>query len=732
MSPILRCPRLPYIPQSSTLVMESFIAIFESNCALLPERRLYTWLNEDVSEARSLTYAELRQQAATLCCALRQRWKVAVQARVLLVYPPGLDFLIAFFACQYARVIAVPFYPPQLTTSLLPGERALRLLADGIDRLRRVAEGCGPALILTSRAYLRAKWAASIAARGAAGCAWPAEWTWQSTDDLAPISVVEERWLNEWLAERFATGGETAGGELALLQYTSGSTGSPKGVAVSDSNLLANIRHMKGCSSCSRAAGVGDAVALVSWLPQYHDMGLIGGCLAPAVLGWRADLMAPASFLRRPAAWLEAISRLHGVCDVISPAPNFGYALCVKRVARRDIERLKLHRWRVAMNGAEPVRAATLADFGARFAPCGFDPAAWANVYGLAEACLYTAGGAEWPAVLALDRRRLGVGESALAPADYPTPMLVPGCLLPAADAAGHAVRVVHPDTRTPLDDGHVGEIWLAGPSVCGGYWGVARLQTNGFGAELLAAPTAAPPLAAQPSAPQLDPPPPPTERWIPRIQINAAAPDRIRVSIAWDPKGAATVGEGERAPGGLGPQQGVATTGLTARWLRTGDLGLVWAGRLYLVGRMKEVLLARGRTMHMQESRVDRRADACMHGSHTHAAWHTDHTHAWRTHAMHGIRVHAWHACCITMHAPVRGPFKIGVVCLARAGRTNVALTSTWRVKARGGSCEGSRGGGCEGAWHSGVRHAAARSHACARAPRCTPPSGHRVDCGA
>eukprot|EP00966_Prymnesium_polylepis_P091971 2129008-Prymnesium_polylepis.1 len=136
-------------------------------------------------------------------------------------------------------------------------------------------------------------------------------------------------------------------------------------------------------------------------------MGLIGGCLAPAVLGWRAELMAPASFLRRPAAWLEAISRLHATHDVISPAPNLGFALCVKRIGPEERARLQLSRWRVAMNGAEPIRVATLRAFDAAFEPCGWDPSAWACVYGLAENSLYTAGATERPTVARLDRRRL-------------------------------------------------------------------------------------------------------------------------------------------------------------------------------------------------------------------------------------------------------------------------------------------------------------------------------------
>ena len=288
----------------------SFIATFDAIVDVLPTRRLYTWLNDDVSEAQTFTYSEMRHQATAVCCMLRVRWQVGVGERAMLVYPPGLDFLVAFFACQYASVIAVPYYPPQISATLAPSASALRLLVDGLEKMRRVVKNCEPVLFLSNKAYLRAKLASGLVYR-AAGCAWPESWEWHATDGLARLSKAEEQWLSEWLPRRLSpvAPSETSSDEIAFLQYTSGSTGQPKGVSVGAANLLANIKAMKGASPRSARGCVGDAIALVSWLPQFHDMGLVGACLAPAILGWRADLMAPASFLRRPATWLEAILR---------------------------------------------------------------------------------------------------------------------------------------------------------------------------------------------------------------------------------------------------------------------------------------------------------------------------------------------------------------------------------------------------------------------------------------
>ncbi|KAL3893211.1 MAG: hypothetical protein SGPRY_014387, partial [Prymnesium sp.] len=423
--------------------------------------------------------------------------------------------------------------------------------------------------------------------------------------DQILLSEEEEAWLEGYLPRRLSSSSPS---EVLLLQYTSGSTGAPKGVTLSSSNLLTNIESVKQTSECSRSAGVGAAVALVSWLPQYHDMGLIGSCIAPAILGWRAELMSPASFLARPAAWLQAISRLASSHLVISAAPSFGYAVCASRVTEEECSTLSLSHWRVAMIGAEPIRERTLKCFDELFGRCGWRRERWACVYGLAESTLYAVGTTEVPSLLPLDRSRLQVGERPIvaekagsagggiegegamdsdggergsrsdrgsgggsvmraehgvgaegvrwisregvskseravaadagAASDGSCGWRCVGCALP-SDARGQRLLIVHPDLHMPLADGCVGEIWLAGPSVARGYWNHPEDQS--FGAALMAT-----------------------------LPACSSPSDSAEGQVCED-----------------------------TRYLRTGDLGLLHRGRLYIVGRLKDVLLIRGRTLH-------------------------------------------------------------------------------------------------------------------------------------
>ncbi|EOD06406.1 hypothetical protein EMIHUDRAFT_41407, partial [Emiliania huxleyi CCMP1516] len=487
--------------------------------------RLYSWLRQDGSEEAALSYGELRERACALAVCLRLRWDVPERGRVMLVYPPGLEFLVAFFGAQYAAVIAVPYYPPVLPTSPAPSASARRRLADGLAKLARIAGAAAP-LVCREEA-----------------CRWPEEWRWHASDDsLAPPSGEEEAWLHAAVAGRT----RPAESEIAFLQFTSGSTGNPKGVMVGTRNLVANVRLI--IQANVRAVPAGE-LAIVSWLPQYHDMGLIGGCLSAALSGWRAELLSPFAFLQRPLLWLLAISRLSDSHHVVSPAPNFGYALCVRRDA--ELPRLDLSRWRIAMNGAEPIRAATLREFEAKFGRAGFDPASWACVFGLAENVLYVAGCAEPAHLLRLDRARLAVG-------DVPLPRASPAGASQALEACGHAllperesgqaVRIVG-DAREALPDGTVGEVWVRGPSVARGYWQLEELSRETFCATL------------------------------------------------------AGSSEGQSGESGCGADS----------YLRTGDLGLLWEGRLYIVGRIKDVLTIKGRTLHAHDIEVcaERGSDA-------------------------------------------------------------------------------------------------------------------------
>jgi acyl-CoA synthetase (AMP-forming)/AMP-acid ligase II/acyl carrier protein len=357
--------------------------------------------------------------------------------RALLLYPPGLEFIAAFFGCLYAGVVAVPAYPPDFDR-----------LAATLPRLGAIARDSSAAIVLGPHAWQTA--------RAALGALTPelTRLPWLATDRIAAS-----------LAERYAP--LAALPELAFLQYTSGTTGSgtaaPNGVQVGHDNLWHNQRLLQ------QVAGHEAGLVAVSWLPLFHDMGLIGHVLHPLFLGGRSQaiLMSPVAFLQRPVRWLQAISTFRGET---ATAPNFGYELCNRKITAEDCTGLDLSSWRRAMCGAEPVRADTVARFCQRFAAFGFAPEAFYPTYGLAEATLFVTGPKP-----ASGAALVHVEPSALARD------AVVFCDAGAADgqthvACGHTgplheVVIVHPQHRTLAANDRVGEICVAGPSVTRGYW---------------------------------------------------------------------------------------------------------------------------------------------------------------------------------------------------------------------------------------------------------------------
>lgn len=466
------------------------------------EQRLFTFLADGETPSASLSFGALDERARSLATELVEGGQRG--RPVLLLLPPGLDFVVALFACFHAGAVAVPVAPAR------PERRLEGLLQDS---------GATAAL---SRGALASR------VRGVAGD------------------------LEIYDAERYETGAarrwrppvlhaETP----ALLQYTSGSTGTPRGVTVSHGNLVANQRAIR------RAFGSTPDDVVGSWLPMHHDMGLIGAVLHPFFLGARGVLMAPVAFLRRPARWLRMISE-HGV--TLSGGPDFAYDLCVRRISESEKQGLDLCRWRVAFDGAEPVHAATLEAFGAAFAGQGFAPRAFVPCYGLAEATLLVSGGP--PGALPCSRRfdRAGLEAGRVLPADeHPetaTRTLV-GCGLPAPE---HRVMVVDPATGLPCATGRIGEIWLSGPSVAGGYWRHPRETAD----------TLRPPpetcAAAGSSA---------GDRWLRTGDLGFLEPGLVE--------------PGQIEPGLLEP-------------------GLLDGGELFVAGRLKDLIIVRGRNLHPQD----------------------------------------------------------------------------------------------------------------------------------
>jgi acyl-CoA synthetase (AMP-forming)/AMP-acid ligase II len=390
------------------------------------DQPVLTFLADGTGHGVTWTYADLHREASKVARLLRD--SVAPGDRVLLMAAPGLDYVAGFFGCLYAGVIAVPAYPPSPLTGRYGLERILAIIRDAQIEVVLVEDPALPAL------------ASSVV---------PGPMRWLTMDEA-----------------RQAVGGNdrphpARGEDTAFLQYTSGSTGEPKGVMVTQQNLVANITML------TRAYGSDPGEALVSWLPPYHDMGLIGMLLAPPMLGLHAVFMPPTAFLRQPVRWLQAISRFDGA---ISGAPNFAYEACVRKVKDADLEGVDLSTWRVAINGAEPVRASTVERFGQRFAAHGFRREAIRPSYGLAETTLMTATGSlgDGASIVEVDATALTNGNLRLATESADRQRLVT-CGSP---PAGAEITVVDPETGAPLEAGRVGELVVRGPHVTRGYWG--------------------------------------------------------------------------------------------------------------------------------------------------------------------------------------------------------------------------------------------------------------------
>ncbi len=390
-----------------------------------------------------LSFAALRARALAVAASSRAHGAEPGD-RVLLVFPPGLDFVAAFFGCLAAGLLAVPMMPPR---------RAGRH-----DASAAIIADCAPRLALTSSRLLRDQRSDLAARLQSAGLRWLA------VDEQPPVDV-----------EGATAPSAPAGDDLAFLQYTSGSTSSPKGVMVGHANLLADLEMIRAAYGSSAAS------TCVSWVPLHHDMGLILNALASFHAGASCVLMPPVAFLQRPMSWLRAIHR-HGA--EIAGGPNFAFDHCVERFRPEAMTGVDLSRWKVAINGAEPVRAATLRRFAETFAPYGFRAESLYPCYGMAEATVLATGrkrgaGARLRRVAAAD---LKAGVARTVADGTPESQEIVGC---GAALPGTEFAIVDADTRQRLGENRVGEIWLRGPHVGRGYWNNPGATAETFGAEL-------------------------------------------------------------------------------------------------------------------------------------------------------------------------------------------------------------------------------------------------------
>jgi amino acid adenylation domain-containing protein/non-ribosomal peptide synthase protein (TIGR01720 family) len=405
------------------------------------DRLAYTFLTDGEVEETTLTYGELDRRARSLAAWLRT---VAAPAeRVLLLYPSDLQYVTAFFACLYAGVVAVPAYPPRMNRSL--------------DRLQSIVSDSQATVALTTdliSARIQPLYAHAPELKSL---------RWLATDEL-PYGL-EDEWIDPDVGEH----------TLAFLQYTSGSTSAPKGVMVTHGNLVHNQRMIRAAFRQTE-----DSV-IAGWLPLYHDMGLIGNVLQPLYAGARCVLMSPVAFLQKPLRWLQAISRFRATT---SGGPNFAYELCARKISEEQRASLDLSSWRVAFNGAEPVRAETLDRFSEAFGPCGFRRTAFFPCYGLAEATLFVTGkpAPGVPLVRELDAGSLGDNRAfeATATSRQTTTLVSSG-----SEFLDQRIEIVNPETLALCASYEVGEIWVAGPSVARGYWARSVESEHVFSAHL-------------------------------------------------------------------------------------------------------------------------------------------------------------------------------------------------------------------------------------------------------
>jgi phthiocerol/phenolphthiocerol synthesis type-I polyketide synthase C len=459
----------------------------------------YCRYSPDGEEHSQLTFGELDIRARATAAVLQQMG--ATGERALVLCPSGLDFIVAFFGCIYAGVVPVPVHPPARTRV--------------VGRVASIVHDTEARFTVTT-AETRAQFQSAID-----GMADGPAMQWCAVDEIAASA-------DEWVAPAIEPD------TTAMLQYTSGSTGSPKGVVVTHRNLLSNVEAIR------TAWGDGnDRAKGVFWLPLHHDMGLIGGILASIYVGATSFFIPPESFIERPMRWLEAIAK-HG--GTITAAPNFAYQLCIDHSSPEERAALDLSTMTTAMCGAEPIRAGTLQRFIDAFAPAGFRPQAFDPVYGMAESTLLVSGKADRtaPVVRHLDSDALRDHRIIPVAPESPDSASFVAC---GQAQPNHETVIVDPATCQPCADDEVGEIWLAGGSVAKGYWGKPAETAQTFNAFL--------------------------------------------------------------ADSGRGP------------FLRTGDLGFHLDGELFVSGRLKDLIIIRGRNHYPEdiEATVQDSHDALLRG---------------------------------------------------------------------------------------------------------------------
>ncbi len=395
--------------------------------AAQPDKIAFRFLDKGEGDFESLTYAQLDARARAVAAKLVSLGYSG--KRALMLYPPGLDFVVALFGCHYAGVTPVPAYPPRRNRNM--------------DRISAISDDAQASVALTVNLVAK-RWHGALNRDSTLG-----RIPWVTTEDI-PIELSDD-WINPSISLD----------DIGLIQYTSGSTASPKGVMLSHSNLIAN------CRMIARAFGMTRRSAGCNWLPLYHDMGLVGGILNPVYCGISDSLMSPVAFLTQPIRWLRAISRFRATdCG----GPNFAYAWCTMKIKPEECEGLDLSSWQVAFNGAEPVRADVMEQFAEKFGPYGFNPNAFYPCYGMAETTLIVTGGSKDAAPIVRPFNKNDLVEHRVVPVDVndKNARRLVGC---GQVLEEEEVLIVNPESCRPLPEDQIGEIWINSPSCGMGYW---------------------------------------------------------------------------------------------------------------------------------------------------------------------------------------------------------------------------------------------------------------------
>ncbi|MGK7931606.1 MAG: AMP-binding protein [Microcystaceae cyanobacterium] len=465
--------------------LQTLVDLLQIRGSQFSDKKAYIFLEDGENESDTLTYGELDQKARKIAAYLQSRYSSG--ERALLLYPPGLDFIVTFFACLYAGIIAIPLFPPTKNQKLA--------------RLQAVVTNADAKLSLTTQSVLS-----------------NVEKHFEQTPDLAaldwiatdkPIEASQDDWIKPDINRN----------SLCFLQYTSGSTGTPKGVMVSHGNLLVNSDYIKTAFQLSEKS------VSVTWLPSFHDMGLIDGVIQPVYTGFTGILMPPITFLQKPIRWLQAISKYRATH---SGGPNFSYDLCTQKINSNEVASLDLSCWLSAYNGAEPVRKGTLNRFSSAFRVLGFKPYFFYPCYGMAEATLMISGGNLDQVPTSIKIQVQGLWKNKVVEisnnSDVQKAVEFVSCGHQWLD---HTIHIVNPKTLQECSENQVGEIWVSGSSVAQGYWNQPELSKNTFKAKL----------------------------------------------------------NGSESP-----------------YLRTGDLGFLKNGELFITGRLKDVIIIRGRNFYPQD----------------------------------------------------------------------------------------------------------------------------------